>query len=273
MGASHDKKWVAICAAVFLLLNVNFVKGQKKKEIIHEGRSVAFSILPSAQGRFLKLKTPNDELRDSLRKSDQLKTTLGLGLSYRFLTGRDWYVITGIYYNNMGFTRVKDKVNLFDTIHRMMPEGQRIIADDLQFETNIKYHYNYNYLEFPVLFGKDFTPRTMKQGEVKLSWFAGGTLSGLIGHSIGLEFVGFTPFGLKTYQIKQTELMPLIINLSAIVGGRVEVDMYPKVRMFFQPQLQKNILFSSYGAEKHHLYTLRGEIGISYRLDKEKKKA
>jgi hypothetical protein len=268
---SNTRKAVALMACIFCL-GFTSVNAQKKKEIIREGNTLGFSILPSAQGRFLKIKDAPDVLKDSLRKADQLKTSLGFGLSYRFLTGRDWYVTTGVYYNNMGFTRVKDKVSFLDTIHRMMPEGQKVIADDLQFETQVNYHYNYKYLEFPVFFGKDITPRNMKRGEVKIAWFAGGVLAGLIGHSIDIDFVGFTPYGLKTITIKETELLPLVVNFSAIVGARVDVDMYPKVKMFFQPQLQKNFLYSSYGIERHHLYTLRGEIGISYRLDKEKKK-
>jgi len=266
------RKTIKSLLAFTAILGFSLHVEAQKKDIIHTKSSIGFSVVPSLHGRFMKMDDASPQLRDSLRKADKMKSNIGFGLHYRFLTGKDWYVTTGVYYSNMGFVRVKDRVNFLDTIHPNMPQSQTVIADDLQFDKEIRYYNNYHFIEFPVLFGKDMTPQRMKLGDVKLSWYLGGSIGGMVQHDIDIEFRGFSPYGYNNYKMRNTELIPLIMNLSAIVGGRIEVDVYPKVKLFVQPQIKKHVFFASYGIEKHHLYTLSSEIGLNYSLEKEKKK-
>lgn len=252
-------------------MNLN---AQKKKDIIYENASIGVSIVPSLHGGFLTMKGASSELLDSLRKADKLKSVMDFGLQFRFQTGRDWIVTTGAYYSNKGLTRVKTPVNLLDEIHKNMPRGKTVISDDMQgFTREIYYHINYHFLEIPVLFGKDITPKRMKNEEIKFSWFFGGSLEGLLWHDMRLEFRGFEPYGMSEYTLNknETELKPLIANISAIVGARVDVDLYPKMRLYFQPNIRKQFFFASYGIEKHHLYSLSAEVGINYDISSNKK--
>jgi len=271
MKYSFKKSLKTLFVVSLVLVFLPRVEAQKKK-IIHIGNSIGFSVVPSLHGRFMKLEGGSQQFKDSLRKADKMKSNIGFGINYRFKTGRDWYVTTGIYFSNMGFVRVKDRVNFLDTIHPNMPQSQTVIADDLQFDKEIRYYNNYRFLEFPVLFGKEMTPQRMKLGEVKLSWYFGGSIGGMIQHDIDIEFRGFSPYGYSEYTMRQTDLAPLIMNVSAIVGGRIEVDVYPKVKLFIQPQIKKHVFFASYGNEKHHLYSLSSEVGLVYDLEKDKEK-
>lgn len=257
-----------------LLTASNRLEAQKKKDIIYENATIGISIVPSLHGGFLAMKGTSKELKDSLRKADQLKSVLDFGAQFRFNTGKDWIVTTGIYYSNKGLRRVKEPINLLDVIHDNMPPDKVKISDDMQgFTKQIYYNINYHFLEIPVLFGKDFTPKRMKNEELRFSWYFGGSLEGLLKHDMKIEFRGFEPYGMKEYTLNknETELKPLIVNASVIIGARVDVDLYPKMRLYFQPNIRKQVIFASYGIEKHHLYTLSAEIGINYAVSTNRK--
>ncbi|MCK9480586.1 MAG: outer membrane beta-barrel protein [Bacteroidia bacterium] len=269
------KSFLKILFPIFFILSLSTqVNAQKKKDIIYEHASIGLSIVPTLHGGFLSMPNASADLKDSLRKADRLKNVLDFGAQFRFKTGRDWIVTTGIYYSNKGLTRVKEPVNFLDVIHDNMPEGKVKITDDMQgFTRQIYYKINYHFLEIPLLFGKDFTPKRMKNEEVRLSWFFGGSLDGLIKHDMKIEFRGFEPYGMSDYTLnkKETALKPFIVNMSAIIGARIDVDLYPKMRIYLQPNLRKQFFFASYGIEKHHLYSMSAEVGISYDVSTKRK--
>lgn len=254
---------------LFLSILASFnAQAQRKRDIIFEDKSVGIAVVPSLHHRFISVDNSQAPgFKDSLNKADQFKQALDLGAHFRFKTGRGWYVTTGLYFRNAGFTRVKEDLKLMDEIHPNMPQDQTRIADQLQgFKTAIHYHHNYQYLDLSVLFGKDLTTREMKENEVYLNWFFGGSVSGLVSHHLYLDFVGFTPFGLDYSKIYNTNLNPYSVNMSFLGGLRLDVDVYPKVRLFVKPQIQKYLFFSNNGPEKHHLLSLMAEVGLSYSL-------
>jgi hypothetical protein len=269
------KKITLFISLSVLFLTSTHMQGQKrKKDIIYQDKTIGVAVMPSLMGRFLKDPNNIPGYSDSVRSMDKLKTELNFGLNFRFKTGRNWLVTTGIYYNKMGFTRVQDKINLLDIIHPNMPIEVKRITDVQQgLKTEIHYNNNYHFIDIPVLFGKDLTTRDMKDNDINLSWFFGGSMNGLVKHNMYIDFKGFTPSALKYYDLRDTDLKPLQVNISAIIGGRVDVEIYPKTRMYFQPFIQKQLFYASYGKEMHHLYALSAEIGISYSLEEDKKDA
>jgi hypothetical protein len=120
-----------VCLLVLALASSTYAIAQKR-DIIYEDKSIGLSIFPALQGRFLTIPDAPVGLADSLRSADKLKTSLNFGVQYRFKTGRDWFVTTGIYYNKMGFTRVIDKVNLLDVIQPDLPEEDRRVNNVVQ---------------------------------------------------------------------------------------------------------------------------------------------
>lgn len=260
-----------VCLFVLALASSIYANAQKR-DIIYEDKSIGLSVFPALQGRFLTIPDAPIGLADSLRKADKLKSTLNFGVQYRFKTGRDWFVTTGIYYNKMGFTRVIDKVNLLDVIHPDLPEEDRRVNNVVQgIPIEIQYHVNYHFIDIPVLFGKDITPRNLKRSDFKFSWFAGGSINTMILSEKVIELKGFTSGNDRNFfQINPSYYKPFPVNLSAIVGARLDIVVYPKTKLYIQPNIQKQLFYASYGTEKHHLYSLSAEIGLNYSLEDDK---
>ncbi len=274
---------ITLSTLLFVLVfcgNIEQVFSQKK-DIIYEEKSLGFSVFPSMQGRFLYLpKTEGEDplartaLMDSFKKADQMRAVINFGVHYRFKTGRSWYVLAGVYYNKMGFTRVRDKVNMLDEIHPRLPERDRIVVNVAQgFPMEVHYHYQYHYIDLPVLFGKEFTPRTWNgTTDTRLFWFTGGSFNTMFNDNMLIQLKGFSGSNDRTrYKVEMDGFKPFPVNISAIIGGRLEVDVYPKTNLFVQPVIQKPLLFATYERERHHLYSLNLEVGLNYSLDKPKK--
>jgi hypothetical protein len=254
-----------------VLFAILFFIFQTISEAQFEEKSIGISVFPTWNGRLLKIKDAASELKDSLNNTDKLKSNISYGIQYRFKTSKNWYMSTGIYYQNMGFKRMVSPVNFKDTIHPNIPYPHSVILDQTDGGgRSIQHNVNYHYLDVPAIFYRDFTPA--REYENKISLMMGLSANFMIKHHTYIKYRGFTPGGLEYYDLEDTSLDPLRINFSAIIGARFETILYPKVNIYFQPHFKKHLLFASYGIEQHHLYSLNAEIGFTFSLKKDKEK-
>lgn len=263
--------FAVLFTAIFMLFSKNSIA-----QIVYENKSVGISFIPSLQGRLLQIKDAIPGQEDSLDRIDKMSQDIGFGVNFRFRTGRDWNVFTSLSYQNMGFKRVKEDVNFGDVIHPNLETefpNQNRIVDVTTIPRQIVYHNNYQFIDLSVLFGKDFLFQGLKNKELNFSWFFGGSIGYMFKHDLFLEYVSFTPYGRKNDVVTNTELDPIPFNISAIVGARMEIDVYPKMKLYLQPNIKKHLLFASYGIERHHLYGLNLEIGLNYSLEDKDPKA
>lgn len=232
--------------------------------------SYSFYVQPGFQNRIITFKGSfSASYKDSIRKADQGRLTVGAGFLYSFQTGKKTRFYTGLQYQEMGFSRIKENLKFLDTIHPQIG----LMFDQSQTGGNyVDFKYRFKYLSLPLMFSNDLSRRKSKNTRIHATY--GLSVSVLIEHDILAKLHGFSTRGSqKKFKLDNSESEPGRINANLMGGFRVENLLYGKETwVFISPEIMIPTLPANLGKERYRLWSLGLQIGIYYRPDKTEKK-
>ncbi|MBC7425398.1 MAG: hypothetical protein H7321_02590 [Bacteroidia bacterium] len=176
----------------------------------------------------------------------------------------------GLQYMDMGFDRVKSDLKFLDEIH---PEIGRVndLAQGTQKDVIFRTRYQYVNVQYLLIKNIKIKTKNTDLEGLKFSFTFGASASVLLEHEVHAKLVGFTAYGQKDFHIKKTGYDAAPFNFNAIVGARFDYPLYPKTNLYVHPNLVLPFLNAGYANERHHLYGIGLEVGLSFSLQKNRK--
>ncbi|NUM32007.1 MAG: hypothetical protein HUU47_06755 [Bacteroidetes bacterium] len=162
--------------------------------------------------------------KDSLDNADKVgfMPNAGVLFLYEKKPGREFF--WGIAYNQIGFERERLNYKFQDTVH---PDLGQIHDLSQAAQKNGYFTYHFNYLEFPIGYNFQVTPR--EQMHNFTGWFnIGITPQFLINQNMAIFLQGFTMKGENKFKFKNTGYNAAKMNLTLQSGGRVDVNVRSK---------------------------------------------
>jgi hypothetical protein len=201
---------------------------------------------------------PGSAYKDSLKKLDRWRTSIGASLLYSVETGNNNQLMTGLQFLNFGFTRKREDFRFLDTLH---PDIGFMSDKSKTGGNSIEFNNRYQYLAIPFLFSTKISGRGMKT--TSIHWTAGGSVAMLLNHDIRAVLNGFTKNGKDVFILDDQKDNPSRININLQTGFRLENQLYGKnTLVFIQPTFYFPLFSANYGIERHHLYSITCEVGI-----------
>ncbi len=229
---------------------------------------ISVAVVPTMGNRVMVYKTEvNEAYKDSISKADRWRDALGASLMMSLKTSEKGRLFVGLQFHNFGFTRRKENIRFQDTIHPDIGVRFDLVQTG---ETYVDFNYRYQYLSIPFLFSWQLSGK--KKKSLSLHALFGGSLSGRLKHDIRAVLYGFTMRGNKNeFILKDQGSEPAMFNANLHFALRVENLVYGKhTYIFAQPTFYMPLLVANYSAQRHQLYAIGVEVGLMFRLTKEK---
>ncbi|MFN4084011.1 MAG: outer membrane beta-barrel protein [Bacteroidia bacterium] len=201
----------------------------QSKSVLRLGASINPSINQS-------LFSSNDSVYKKFINQNKLTyhTNIGATAWIKYLIKRKLDVQAGIGYKQLGFVRKQENLKFNDITYPGIGTGK--IEDLSNTRKDIIYHYNFNYIQIPVLF--NWFASSNFDYKFRLSFTAGADLSVLLNHKlIAKTNTGFYIDGDNKFKLDSSGFMPKRLILSAMVGARAEYEIDKKTDFFIQPVL------------------------------------
>ena len=249
---------LSLCVILFFNMNAQKIHGIWQ-----------FNVTPTLGNRIISYKeNVTQQFKDSIKKGDTWRKSISAGIGYNLILSKKTRLIIGLQYQNFGFKRVKENLKFRDTIH---PEIGRINDLSQTGSNYVDFNYRYHYLAIPALLNYQFHANKTKT--TTINWLIGGSIAGLLKHDVRAVLRGFSAYGEKVFILKNSNEQAALLNVNLQTGLRLENLIYAKnTWIFVQPMLYVPILTANYGKERHHLFSIGVEIGLAFKIDKDKAK-
>ena len=229
----------------------------------------AFSlyIQPSFNNTFTQFKSNvfSVAYKDSILLHTKGRTGLNTAINWSFQMRPKLRLQTGLVFQNMGFSVIKDHLRFLDTIHPKIG----IMSDLSQTGPSyVDFKYRYFQLAMPV----QFVQSIYNKKNTQLSWVYGGAVAIMYQHSIKAVLHGFSGRGnQKVYVFSNEAEFATRVNVQVETGLRVSSDLDNNgLQIYAQPHLCIPLFNANTSSVRHHLYQLGLQIGLIYPINKDK---
>lgn len=244
---------------VFLLL---FIVGAATAQSKYKYKYLSVSFQP--QYTVHAFTTNNVRVNDSLSNLQKNRGGFAISLNFEKQLGKNLKLQTGITYTNTGFIREVTDLTFRTVLH---PDLDRI---DQTFETfpepSAALHYVFDYIDLVALFNSK-----LRLGKNSKHWEFYGTygasINVLLQDRVAVRLKGFTLDGERAFNLPNTYLKTLPINITAHAGFRADYNHSNKIGFFTQPIINIPLLPTATGDLSYRLASAGLQVGIFYNLD------
>lgn len=208
------------------------------------------------------LSSTNTERKDSLDKADKIKPFPSGGVQFLFekVQGREFYL--GINYLDNGFGRERMDYKFLDSVYNL----GKIFDQSQAAQKNAYFTFHYKYLELPLGFNFQVTPR--RYMNTYTGWFTFGlTPQVLLKQNLNIALEGFSMQGKNHFKLNNTGYDVSKINLALQTGGRVDFNVDSKFWITTDVLFRMQLLHTGENSyEKIKLWNLTANLGIRYEI-------
>lgn len=244
---------------VFLLLFVVSVVSAQSK---YKYKFISVSFQP--QYTVHAFSSNNFSVNDSLSTIQKNRGGFAISLNFEKQLGRDLKLQTGITYTNTGFIREAKDLTFRTILH---PDLERIDQTiEALPEPTAELNYVFDYIDLVALFNS-----RLKLGKKSKHWEFYGTYGAsiniLLQDRVAVRLKGFTLNGERAFNLPNTYLNTLPINITAHAGFRADYNHSNKMGFFTQPIINIPLLPTVTGDFSYRLASGGIQVGIFYNLD------
>jgi hypothetical protein len=220
-------------------------------------------LLASPNFSYRLLNSDNSHLNDSLDNSDHIRKSVGFGIGASFNLNSSLALVTGIRYNDYGFTRIWEDLQFHDKVH---PEIGRIEDLSQAAQKDAYFFHKFRYLEIPIRINYQVSRKSNNQ-DYRIYFHAGLINQIFMNEELKVFFKGFSVGGERTYTGISTGYNLKSFNVSAVAGARFIIRISPDIWLTAQPEI--NVPFSEHNQgdlSTFRLTQLSGNFGIAKTL-------
>lgn len=208
------------------------------------------------------LSSSNSSRKDSLDEADKIKAFPSGGVQFLFekKQGREYYF--GINYHDNGFIRERLNYKFLDSVYDL----GKIFDLSQTTQKNAYFTYHFRYLEFPVGFNYQISPR--QSMNIFTGWFNVGLIPQvLLKQNMNIYLEGFSMKGKNRYNLKNTGYDVSKVNLALQTGTRFDFNIQGKFWVTADALVRMQVLNTAKNAyEKIRIWNLTANLGIRYQI-------
>lgn len=201
---------------------------------------------------------------DSLSEIQKNRGGYAISINFEKQLGKNLKLQTGITYTNTGFIREAKNLTFRTILHPDLERIDQTIATLP--EPTAELHYVFDYLDAVALFNSK-----LRIGSKSKHWEIYGTYGAsvnvLLQDRVAVRLKGFTLDGERAFNLQNTYLNTLPINVTAHAGFRADYNHSNKLGFFTQPLLNIPLLPTTTGDYSYRLASVGIQVGIFYNLD------
>jgi hypothetical protein len=245
---------------VLLMFGLLYISAQASD---FKSQAYSLAVQPSYSNTFVQFKsnTYSTRFKDSILDNTQGRTGLNLALMWSFKMRSKTRFQTGLMFQNLGYSVLKDNLHFLDTIHPRIG----IMSDLSQTGPSyVDFRYRFFQLALPIAFEKSIFNKKATQ----ISWVYGGAVAIMFKHSIKAVLHGFSARGnQKVFVFDNPEEGAVRMDVQFQTGLKIATDIDAKgLKVFAQPNLILPVFNANTSAVRHHLYQIGIQIGLQYTL-------
>jgi len=226
-----------------------------------QAQSIGVNIGPNYSMRILGQHELSATQLDSFRKLDGSSLNWNFGLDLRLSLNKEWSIVTGVNVVNKGFKRTREGLQFLDSIHIEVGRIEDLSDNGTKIAT---YTFRYTYLEIPVYFHYDISPKYKRQ-IYQHSFLFGPSFQYLLDESLDIFLSGFSVGGEFNHKVENTGYSPSNFNIGFALGTRSQIRVEQNLFVSFQPTLNFQVLNTgSDDLIKFNLFQAGLAVGINY---------
>jgi hypothetical protein len=204
---------------------------------------------------------------DSVDRRATFKPSFGCTAWINYLLSANWYIQTGIGYNEFGYATQNDNLKLGDQLYPGI--GNSVITDATNVQKGIRYNYRFQYVSVPVIFNY-----YLKRSDdfAWTSYFSFGASSHiLVNQKMTARLEQFYMDDKNVFHIDSTghNMRPIALSLQA--GARFDYKLDNSFSAFIQPLLLAFPFSVSTSIYKANPFGFVCNAGIVYNIPKKDK--
>lgn len=249
------KKHIAVFVLLFVVVTLSAQSKYKYKYV-----SVSFQPLYTVHS----FTTNNVRVNDSLSSLQKNRGGFAISANFEKQLGKNLKLQTGITYTNTGFIREAKNLTFRTVLH---PDLDRIdqTIESIP-EPTAELNYVFDYIDVVALFNSK-----LRFGKKSKHWEFYGTygasINVLLQDRVAVRLKGFTLNGERAFNLSNTYLNTLPINVTAHAGFRADYNHSNKLGFFTQPIINIPLLPTTTGDFGYRLASAGVQVGIFYNLD------
>ncbi len=249
------KRYIVVLLSLFIADTVSAQTKYKYKYI-----SISFQ----PQYTVHAFSTNNRLENDSLSNMQHNRTGFAISAHFEKQLGKNLKLQTGITYTNTGFIRRAENLTFRTILHPDLERIDQTIATLPEPVADM--HYVFDYLDAVALFNNK-----LRLGKKSKHWEFYGTygasINVLLQDRVAVRLKGFTLNGERAFNLSNTYLNSLPVNITAHAGFRADYKHSNYLGFFTQPLINIPLLPATTGDYTYRLASIGVQVGIFYNLD------
>jgi hypothetical protein len=271
--SSVDKQNTMKNTLLILLLCIGQILFGQSLQKIKVGGSIhgnyAMSINGSSSNQALNIYTPNtfSQYADSVNKMETGRLTFGISAMGTYAFNKNWELMAGLSYINIGFQRQQRNIGFGDRLHPGIGNGK--VTEFSNTEKEVDYHYRYQYIQIPILFNYQLYKSTDFTKNVKLSMGLSPAI--LINHDIKANLRQFVVDNEERFVIDSTGYEGSILGLTLNGGLYVDYKIDKLKVLYVQPMLSFSPFSVSSSPISANPLFIQLHVGLLFSFDENKR--
>lgn len=232
-----------------------------QQEVIAQ-KFVELNVSPNFSYRFLK--STSSHLKDSLDNGDQIRATVGYGLSATIGINKSVDITTGIRFNDYGFTRIWYDLQFLDEVH---PDIGRLEDFSQTVQKDAYFYYKFKYLDIPIRINYQLSKKRNNQ-DFRIFFSAGIVNQIYFEDQFKVLFKGFSVGGKRVYKKIPTGYSLRKYNVALVVGSKLMYKIHPDYWITANPEFNIGLMDANTDANVQiRLIQFSGNFGIAKSLN------